>query len=152
MDLIMDSISIAELYIVQLATVTCDLIGVAVLMATILRSAINYFRQNARVRLMLAQGISLALGFKLGGEVLRSVTVRDWNEFAILGAIIVLRAAITWLIHWEIKTEISEEKQFEAEMKLGEVRKKKRKKFDSLFENEQDNVQEVELEVVGGVE
>jgi len=81
---------------------------------------------------MLAQGISLALGFKLGGEVLRSVTVRDWNEFAILGAIIVLRAAITWLIHWEIKAEISEDRQFQAEQKLGEVRRFKKRKANDV--------------------
>lgn len=36
-------------------------------------------------------------------EVLR--VVREWSELAILGAIIVLRGALTFLIHWEIKTE-----------------------------------------------
>ena len=57
------------------------------------------------VRLQLAQGIALALEFKLGGEVLRTVVVREWSELGILGAIIGLRAALTLLIHWEIKNE-----------------------------------------------
>ena len=57
------------------------------------------------VRLVLAQGIALALSFKLGAEVLRTVIVREWNELMILGAIILLRAALTFLIHWEIKNE-----------------------------------------------
>ena len=30
---------------------------------------------------------------------------RDWNELAILGAVIALRAALTVLLHWEIKNE-----------------------------------------------
>jgi uncharacterized membrane protein len=41
----------------------------------------------------------------MGGEVLRTVIVREWNELLILGAIIVLRGALTFLIHWEIKQE-----------------------------------------------
>ena len=49
--------------------------------------------------------IPLALEFKMGGEVLRTVVVREWSELGILGAIIVLRAMLTFLIHWEIKNE-----------------------------------------------
>lgn len=41
----------------------------------------------------------------MGGEVLRTVVVREWSELGILGAIIVLRAMLTFLIHWEIKNE-----------------------------------------------
>ncbi|MBR4895119.1 MAG: DUF1622 domain-containing protein, partial [Clostridia bacterium] len=36
---------------------------------------------------------------------LRTVSVRDWNELLILGAVILLRAALTFLIHWEIGLE-----------------------------------------------
>ena len=35
----------------------------------------------------------------------RKVVVREWSELGILGAIIVLRAMLTFLIHWEIKNE-----------------------------------------------
>ena len=44
----------------------------------------------------------------MGGEVLRTVIVRTWDELAILGAIIVLRGALTFLLHWEIRTEKAE--------------------------------------------
>ena len=54
---------------------------------------------------ILAKGIALALEFKMGGEVLRTVIVREWSELAILGAIILLRGALTFLINWEIKNE-----------------------------------------------
>ena len=59
-------------------------------------------------RLDLAQGIALALEFKMGGEVLRTVVVREWGELLVLGAIILLRAALTFLLHWEIKNEKKE--------------------------------------------
>ena len=61
--------------------------------------------------LNLAKGIALALEFKLGGEVLRTVIVREQAELIILGAIILLRGALTFLIHWEIKVEESHEKR-----------------------------------------
>ena len=52
-----------------------------------------------------AQGIALSLCFKRGGEVLRTVIVREWSELLVLGAIIFLHAAMSILIHWEIKME-----------------------------------------------
>lgn len=54
--------------------------------------------ENAQVRLTLAEGIALALEFKLGGEVLRTVVVREWSELVILGAIIFLRGALTLIM------------------------------------------------------
>ena len=49
--------------------------------------------------------IALSLEFKMGSEVLRTVVVREWEELGILGAIILLRGVLTFLIHWEIKNE-----------------------------------------------
>ena len=65
----------------------------------------QYFKHNEHLRLELAQGIALALEFKLGGEVLRTVIVREWTELLILGAVIALRGVLTLLLHWEIKVE-----------------------------------------------
>ena len=56
-------------------------------------------------RLRLAKGMALGLEFKLGSEILRTVVVRGLGEIVLVGAIILLRAALTLLIHWEIKTE-----------------------------------------------
>lgn len=66
---------------------------------------IGYLRGNDQIRIRLAEGISTALLFKMGGEVLRTVIVRTWDELAILGAIIVLRGMLTFLLHWEIRSE-----------------------------------------------
>ena len=64
-----------------------------------------YLTDGMKVHLMTHEGIALSLEFKLGGEVLRTVLARDWNELAILGAVIALRGALTVLLHWEIKNE-----------------------------------------------
>ena len=46
----------------------------------------------------------------MGAEIVKSVIVRDLEELLILGIIIVLRARLAILIHWEITTEEKEEK------------------------------------------
>jgi len=108
MELISNFLHIAievERVIVEIAILLCNLIGVLILTITVGKSIWNYFHRERHVKLMLAHGIALALEFKLAGEILRTITVRDWNELAILGTIIVLRGAISLLIHWEIKSE-----------------------------------------------
>ena len=91
--------------IVQICTMVMELFGVCVLVFTAVKSFILWIRHKPGLRLELAQGIALALEFKMGGEVLRTVVVRDWAELGILGAIILLRGVLTFLIHWEIKNE-----------------------------------------------
>ena len=78
-----------------------EAVGVAVILAAGLRGVADCLRRSPSVRLRLAQGME----FKLGSEILRTVMVRDFGEIALVGAIILLRAALTFLIHWEIRAE-----------------------------------------------
>lgn len=94
-------------YTAEIGIRLVELAGIVVLLITAVQGMIGYFKCDPHIRLKLAQGIALALEFKLGGEVLRTVLARDWNELAILGAVIALRAALTVLLHWEIKNEES---------------------------------------------
>ena len=97
-------------YIVEICTITLELFGIIVLITRAVKAFIGWItKSDMNIRLALGQGIALALEFKMGGEVLRTVVVRDWQELGILGAIILLRAALTFLIHWEIKNEKQEE-------------------------------------------
>ena len=92
--------------IVEVCTSLLEFFGIVVLVTSAVRAFIRWIRRDRQnIRLDLAQGIALALEFKMGGEVLRTVVVREWSELGILGAIIVLRAMLTFLIHWEIKNE-----------------------------------------------
>ena len=92
--------------IVEISTALMEFFGVCVLVYTALRCFWRWLRRTHNsIRLDLAEGIALALEFKMGGEVLRTVVVREWSELGILGAIILLRGLLTFLIHWEIKNE-----------------------------------------------
>jgi uncharacterized membrane protein len=82
-----------------------ELIGIGVLVYTVFKALISLLLKHERVRLDLAEGIALSLEFKLGGELLRTVVVREWEELLILGAVVLLRAAMTFLIQWEIRIE-----------------------------------------------
>lgn len=92
--------------IVQYGVLFLECAGVGVLLVTAVKSVYACIRKHGHVRLELAQGIALALEFKLGGEVLRTVIVREQSELVTLGAIILLRGALAFLIHWEIKEEL----------------------------------------------
>lgn len=91
--------------VIQYSTMAMEMAGVLIVLVTALKCLIGYVRGRAHLRIELAEGISLALLFKMGGEVLRTVIVRTWDELAILGAIVVIRGALTFLLHWEIKNE-----------------------------------------------
>lgn len=91
--------------IVEYLVLLIELVGIAILVYAIVSAVIGLFRKQEHVRLKLAEGIALSLEFKVGGELLRTVIVRQWEELLILGAVILLRAALTFLIQWEIKIE-----------------------------------------------
>lgn len=94
------------IYVVEICTILMELFGIAVLVYTAIKCFIKWIKKDHdHLRLTLAEGIALSLEFKMGSEVLRTVVVRDWEELGILGAVILLRGLLTFLIHWEIKNE-----------------------------------------------
>ncbi|MTI93935.1 MAG: DUF1622 domain-containing protein [Firmicutes bacterium] len=88
-----------------------DILGALVISSTAVIVFINYWRRLSRaeeiLRLSLARGLAFGLEFKLGGEILRTVAVRSLHEVYVLGAIILIRAAMSLLIHWEIRHSLS---------------------------------------------
>ena len=51
----------------------------------------------------LANGLATSLEFKMAAEILKTVLVRDLNELIVLGAVVLLRALLSLLIHFEMK-------------------------------------------------
>lgn len=108
------------------AIILFELIGVLVLVVTGIQGVIHYIKRDPLTRLKLAEGMAMGLEFKLGSEILRTVVVRDLSEILIVGAIILLRAALTFLIHWEIKNvkkEVAVEKEAEIVLEKREETK-----------------------------
>ena len=60
--------------------------------------------KDHNVKLDLANGMATGLEFKVASEILKTVLVRDLNELLVLGSVIVLRALLALLIHFEMKT------------------------------------------------
>lgn len=63
-------------------------------------------KRNIPIKVELAQSLTLALEFKLGAEILKTVIVRSLDEMYILAAIILLRAILAFVIHWELKSDM----------------------------------------------
>ena len=99
-----------------------EFVGVFVVVGAIIKGIIDAIKKDEHMRLNLVEGIALAMSFKIGGELLRTVIVRNWDEILLLAAVILLRAALTFYIQWEIRIE-----------------KKKKEERDNLKEIENNN-------------
>lgn len=87
-----------------------ELMGVIVILVGGVKAFYKYglnllAKKNYAVKLELAKALTLALEFKLGAEILKTVIVKSLDEMYILAAIILLRAILAYVIHWEIKAE-----------------------------------------------
>lgn len=91
--------------IVEVAILLFEFIGVGIIIFSGIRGFYLYLRKSPATKLTLAKGLAMGLEFKLGSEILRTVVVREWTEIGTVAGIIALRAALTFLIHWEIKEE-----------------------------------------------
>lgn len=104
-------------YLVEFAIVIFEFIGVGIIIYAGIKGFINYLRRSPEMKITLAQGLAIGLEFKLGSEILKTVIVRDWTEIATVAGIIALRAALTFLIHWEIKEENKDMQEQEERQK-----------------------------------
>jgi len=97
-----------------------EIMGVVVIIFGSVRSFITFFiiqfkikkeektsgtRKSSNVKLMLGRSLELGLEYKMGAEILKTVLIRDLSEIWILAAVIVLRAMLSILLHFELNTE-----------------------------------------------
>ena len=82
-----------------------EFVGAIIIILSGIKGVWGYIKKDPLIRLNLAKGLALGLEFKLGSEILRTVVFREFSEILVVGGIILLRAALTFLIHWEIKNE-----------------------------------------------
>ena len=88
----------------------CELMGIFVVAVTTCRAFWRYcwgfVKTNpCNVKFDLSDGLATSLEFKMAAEILKTVLVRDLNELMVLGAVILLRALLSLLIHVEMKGE-----------------------------------------------
>ncbi len=122
---------------------TLEIIGICIVIFGSIKVLLYYVRrfknknlehQNAVIA--LGRSLSLALEFKMGAEIVNTVIVRELKELLILGIIIVLRAILAILIHWEITTEEKEERAHTIARESALKRKSAKKEEEKNEEND----------------
>ena len=63
----------------------------------------TFFHKKLNLQYHIATGLATGLEFKVAAEILKTVLVHDLSELVVLGAVILLRAILSVLIHFEMK-------------------------------------------------
>lgn len=87
-----------------------EMVGILIIIIGSFRALIRLVgcvlkKQPFHVVIDLGKALSLALEFKMGAEIIKTVIIHNLEELAILGAVILIRALLAFIIHWEIRLE-----------------------------------------------
>jgi uncharacterized membrane protein len=63
----------------------------------------TFFKKDYNIQYNFATGLATGLEFKMAAEILNTVLVEELSELLVLGAVILLRALLSVLIHFEMK-------------------------------------------------
>ena len=96
--------------------VILEIMGILVVMWSAINSFWKYiqnsfFKKDHNIQFYFARGLATGLEFKMAAEILKTVLVRNINELLVLGAVILLRALLSVLIHFEMKHNNFDEKK-----------------------------------------
>ena len=122
---------------------TLEIIGISVVIVGSIKVLIQLFKrflhksaEGQNPVIALGRSLGLALEFKMGAEIVKTVIVRELKELLILGIIIILRAILAILIHWEITTEEKEEKAHAIAREAARQREEEEKKREEEDKND----------------
>ena len=106
--------------IAETSALTLEFIGVLIIVFGSVKSLVSMITRLIRHRTInivveLGKTLALALEFKMGAEIIKTVIVHDLTELAVLGIVILIRALLAFLIHWEMKMEKAAEKEDKEE-------------------------------------
>ena len=108
---------------------TIEIVGISIVVFGTFNSVFKMFQDKFKdiktkkkkgesVKLVLAKYLALGLEFMMAAEILKTVTInREFTEIMILGAIVILRAAMSLLIYWELSYEEKKETLIEKKNK-----------------------------------
>ncbi len=94
----------------EITASTLELVGIVIIFIGSFRALFRVVgclmkKQPLHVVVELGKALALALEFKMGAEIIKTVIIHDLEELAILGVVIVIRALLAFIIHWEIRLE-----------------------------------------------
>ena len=96
--------------IAEISASMLELVGIIIIVIGSARALIKLIRclikkQPFHVVIDLGKALALALEFKMGAEIIKTVIIHNLEELAILGVVIVIRALLAFIIHWEMRIE-----------------------------------------------
>lgn len=99
--------------VAEITASTLELIGIIIIFIGSFRALFRVIgclikKQPLNIVIELGKALALALEFKMGAEIIKTVIIHDLEELAILGVVIVIRALLAVIIHWEIRLEEKE--------------------------------------------
>lgn len=102
----------------EMVTYTLELVGILIILFGTVRALTRLLTQRRRpgsfnVMIGLGRALALALECKMGAEIIHTVIVRDLRELTTVAVVILIRALLAVIIHWEMRMERQEEHHFE---------------------------------------
>ncbi len=91
-------------HIVEIGSIALELIGIIVMITAAIQGLGRWIRKEEDGP-QLEEGILTALEFMMCGEVLKTVTAHNTDDYIALGAIIILRFALAFEVQWELKNK-----------------------------------------------
>lgn len=93
-----------------------ELMGVIVVIIGAVSAFYKYImsifsNKNYPIKYTFANNLAMGLEFKLAGEILKTVLIKNIDELWIIAAVSLLRGFLALLIYWEMKNEKSETTQ-----------------------------------------
>ena len=97
----------------EIVAYTLETVGILIILVGTFRALFHlarHLRQPRRFNVVidLGRALALALECKMGAEIINTVIVRDLKELGILAVVILIRALLAFIIHWEIRMERSD--------------------------------------------
>ena len=96
-------------WVVPYVAHSLEIIGIFMIVVAAVKAVVVYIRtirnpDKNSIKLNFAESVAMALEFKIASEILKTVIIRNINELFVLGAIILLRVILTFVLHWEIQS------------------------------------------------
>lgn len=94
--------------IVPYITHSLELIGIFIIVVGTIKSFYTYLKSivypnKNQIKIDFAESVALALEYKLAAEIIKTVLIRSMKELYVLGAVVLIRLVLTFVIDWEIK-------------------------------------------------
>jgi len=115
LDILLETIAKYTSFVLDLVSILIMILSGIKALYTFVKSGFKF--NNLRVSLIIAEGLTMSLGFLLAAEIISSIVIKTIPNLIILFGTAGLRIGLTFVLHWEIGQY---EKVLDAEHPKGE--------------------------------